>query len=590
MPCPQPQLLQQLLDETLPAAQQPALQAHLDSCASCQKALERLAAGGVTWDKAAQNLGAQSTHQEPALEDAVARLQNASTDPDQTRAEPAGATIPDELTFLQPSQKPGSIGRLDEFEILSVIGKGGFGIVLKAFDESLHRIVAIKVMAPQMAASGAARARFVREARAAAPIHHENVVTIHKVSPDGAKFPYLAMHFVSGVTLNEKIDKTGPLPVKEILRIGMQIADGLAAAHKQGLVHRDIKPGNILLENGVERVKITDFGLARTTDDASVTQSGTVAGTPMYMSPEQAAGDPIDHRSDLFSLGSVLYVMCTGRPPFRASTTLAVMKRVAEDTPTPVREINGDIPEWLAAIVTKLHAKKPADRFPDAKEVAEVLAQHLADMQAGRSVSVSGASVATSTVTPPAAPPVAPPQVGFLGTMARLLVMGWTMGAAAGLVFGVIASFSAFVEEKPARVIAGVFAAGMLITMAFGTLIFIVFGAARWALFPEKGRNLPPRGRTAPVVVGLLLITAAPAVYLAFYGVPGSHQQKGQLPVHPPFVPVFGGEGWRRLFNGQDLAGWKEQGDSRITNSEIALFPNGAIETLEKMPRHAPLP
>src|SRR5438552_486538 len=133
----------------------------------------------------------------------------------------------------------------------------------------------------------------------------------------------------------------------------MQSAEGLCAAHKQGLIHRDIKPGNILLENGVERVKITDFGLARTADDAAVTQSGTVAGTPMYMSPEQAAGENVDHRSDLFSLGSVLYVMCTGRAPFRASTTLAVMKRVAEDTPTPIQQINGEIPGWLSDVIAK---------------------------------------------------------------------------------------------------------------------------------------------------------------------------------------------------------------------------------------------
>src|SRR5207245_7566954 len=132
---------------------------------------------------------------------------------------------------------------------------------------------------------------------------------------------------IDGISLQEKLDKQGALGVKETLRIGMQVAEGLAAAHKQGLMHRDIKPANILLENGVERVKITDFGLARSVDDASVTQSGTVAGTPLYMSPEQAEGLALDHRSDLFSLGTVLYVMCTGRPPFRASGTMAVLKR-----------------------------------------------------------------------------------------------------------------------------------------------------------------------------------------------------------------------------------------------------------------------
>jgi serine/threonine-protein kinase len=135
------------------------------------------------------------------------------------------------------------------------------------------------------------------------------------------------------------------------------------------------------LENGVERVKITDFGLARVAADASLTQSGVVAGTPQYMSPEQAEGKPVDHRSDLFSLGSVLYAMCAGRAPFRAIGSMAILKRVCEETPTPIREINPEIPDWLAAIVAKLQAKDPAERYQTAAEVAEILGQHLAHLQ-----------------------------------------------------------------------------------------------------------------------------------------------------------------------------------------------------------------
>ncbi|HXG11366.1 MAG TPA: family 16 glycoside hydrolase [Gemmataceae bacterium] len=193
--------------------------------------------------------------------------------------------------------------------------------------------------------------------------------------------PYLVMEYVNGISLQDRLDQSGPLELKEVLRIGLQAACGLAAAHKQGLIHRDIKPANILLENGVQRVKITDFGLARAVDDASLTQSGVIAGTPQYMAPEQARGEPVDHRSDLFSLGSVLYAMCTGRAPFRASTTMAVLKRVCEESPRPIREINPDIPDWLCAIIEKLHAKDPADRFHSAGEVAELLAQHLAHLQ-----------------------------------------------------------------------------------------------------------------------------------------------------------------------------------------------------------------
>jgi formylglycine-generating enzyme required for sulfatase activity len=300
-----------------------------------------------------------------------------------TQVDSAAQRDDDPLSFLTPPTRPGSLGRLGHYEIQQVIGKGGFGTVLKAFDEKLHRIVAIKVLSPELSANGPARNRFIREARTAAAVAHEHVVTIHAVDEEHRP-PYLVMQLIDGVTLQEKIDKVGTLGLREVLRIGMQMAQGLDAAHKQGLVHRDIKPANILLENGVERVKITDFGLARAVDDASVTQSGTVAGTPMYMSPEQAEGLPPDQRSDLFSLGTVLYAMCTGHPPFRATGTMAVLKRVIEDKPRPIREINHDIPDWLCDIIAKLHAKKPEDRFQTAKEVAELLGQRLADVQAGR--------------------------------------------------------------------------------------------------------------------------------------------------------------------------------------------------------------
>jgi serine/threonine protein kinase len=297
----------------------------------------------------------------------------------ETQAEARGA-VDDDLAFLAPPVKPDHLGQLGHYDVLRVIGRGGFGIVLKAFDESLHRVVAIKVLSPAYAAIAAARKRFIREARANAAVKNEHIVAIYEVQAE-AQPPYLVMELIEGASLQDKLDMQGPLGVTEILRIGMQIAEGLAAAHKQGLVHRDIKPANILLENGVERVKITDFGLARAVDDASMTQSGTVAGTPMYMSPEQAEGLAVDSRSDLFSLGTVLYAMATGHPPFRASGTHAVLKRVIETTPRPIRESNAEVPDWLEAIIAKLHAKKPTDRFPTANEVAQALGQGLAHVQ-----------------------------------------------------------------------------------------------------------------------------------------------------------------------------------------------------------------
>src|SRR5262249_13675394 len=152
------------------------------------------------------------------------------------------------LDFLAPPSRPGSLGRLGHYEVLEVVGRGGMGIVLRAFDDKLHRVVAIKVLAPQVAASASARQRFVREARAVAAVTHDNVIDVHAVEDAGA-VPYLVMQYVHGATLQQKLDRTGPLPLKEILRIGLQTAAGLAAAHAQGLVHRDVKPANILLEN-----------------------------------------------------------------------------------------------------------------------------------------------------------------------------------------------------------------------------------------------------------------------------------------------------------------------------------------------------
>src|SRR5206468_4335883 len=179
-----------------------------------------------------------------------------------------------------------------------------------------------------------------------------------------------------------------------------QTALGLAAAHAQGLVHRDIKPANILLENGLERVKITDFGLARAVDDASLTQNGVVAGTPLYMAPEQARGEPVDHRADLFSLGSVLYAMATGSAPFRASGAVAVLQHICDDPARPVAELNRDIPDWLAAIITRLHAKDAAQRIQSAAEVAELLGKHLAQLQQP-GPTPSSAALSGSRLSPP---------------------------------------------------------------------------------------------------------------------------------------------------------------------------------------------
>jgi serine/threonine-protein kinase len=246
--------------------------------------------------------------------------------------------------------------------------------VLRAFDPKLRRLVAIKVLAPRLAASVLARQRFAREARAGAAIHNEHVVAFHDVGSFTDDWPYFVMEYVEGQSLEEKLERSGQLSLVEVLRIGQQVARGLAAAHAHGLVHRDVKPANILLENGVERVKLTDFGLARAVDsDLRLTQSSTVAGTLEYMAPEQYRGEPVDHGADLFSLGTVLYQLCTGQSPFRAAAAPATLKRVCEETPRSIRSINPSIPGWLEALIAKLHAKGPADRFGSAADVDDLL-------------------------------------------------------------------------------------------------------------------------------------------------------------------------------------------------------------------------
>jgi LSD1 subclass zinc finger protein len=287
---------------------------------------------------------------------------------------------PPDLYFLDPTDRPGLIGMLGGYEVSEVIGQGGMGVVLKAFDPTLHRMVAIKVMSPAVAGSTVARRRFTREAQAAGAVCHDHVVTVHSVA-EAERLPYLVMQYVAGESLQSRIDRAGPLEVLEVVRIGLQTAQGLAAAHAQGLIHRDIKPANLLLENGLARVKITDFGLARMVDDVALTQNGVLAGTPEYMAPEQARGEQIDARADLFSLGSVIYAMITGVPPFRGSTAVAVLRQVSDQPATSLRGLDSGIPVWLETLVNKLLAKNPADRIQSAAEVAELLEGYLAHLR-----------------------------------------------------------------------------------------------------------------------------------------------------------------------------------------------------------------
>ena len=404
------ELIDLFLRDSLSDAEQAAFESHLATCSLCRDALSDSAAEPELWDEAAEALsddaleplecGVSAPLWKDRAEDFDAELSDVESSrsinglSDQghgkkrTKNIQSGADTPHSivpaaqgvLNLLAPTDDPHKLGRLGTYEIAGVIGCGGMGVVLKGFDASLNRFVAIKVLAPHLASSGAARRRFAREAQAAAAVVHDNVVAIHGVAESNG-MPYLVMPYIRGESLQKRLDKRGPFAVAEILRVGMQVASGLAAAHAQGLVHRDIKPANILLEDGVERLRITDFGLARAADDASLTHSGVIAGTPQYMSPEQARGEVIDGRSDLFSLGSVLYALCTGRPPFRAETAYGVLHRLWQSDPRPIRDVNPEIPDWLAGVVMSLLQKSPNDRFDSAEAVARLMEQCLAHAQ-----------------------------------------------------------------------------------------------------------------------------------------------------------------------------------------------------------------
>ena len=360
-----------------------------------QPALEQLALGDSNWWSEAREVFADSGV--PASDQALDSWPRSTGGEDTPRCHTVGSAITVEiessmaadtpidcervsLDFLDAPSHPELLGRLGRYEIERVLGTGGMGVVLRAYDTDLHRVVAIKVLASHLANNSSARRRFAREAQAAAAVVHPNVVPIYNVESD-AKTPYIVMHYVAGQSLQRRVDVSGPLPIVDALRIAQQTAAGLSAAHAQGLVHRDVKPANILLEEQIDRVLLSDFGLARAVDDASLTKTGIVAGTPHYMSPEQSLGEAIDHRSDVFSLGGVLYFMLAGHPPFRASSAMAVLHRICQFPHRSLIDVNRDVPIEVSRLVDRLLSKKPNERVASAADAEKELAMLLNNLQ-----------------------------------------------------------------------------------------------------------------------------------------------------------------------------------------------------------------
>jgi hypothetical protein len=291
-----------------------------------------------------------------------------------------GALAPDEVAaVLAPAQAPDELGRLGGYRVLKKLGAGGMGVVFLAEDVALRRQVALKVMRPALAHHESARKRFLREARAVAAVEHENIVAVHQVGEERG-VPYLAMPLLKGSSLEERLRSGGALPPADVVSLGRQIALGLAAAHERGLVHRDVKPGNIWIEPDGGRAKLLDFGLARelipgrAADDEPLTELGTIIGTPAYLAPEQARGQAVDGRADLFSLGCVLYRMCTGRQPFNGDDPVALILAIATETPPRPSSVNPLVPRPLSELIMQLLAKDPTKRPFSAASVASRLA------------------------------------------------------------------------------------------------------------------------------------------------------------------------------------------------------------------------
>jgi hypothetical protein len=339
-----------------------------------------------------------------------------------------------ELTsFLAPPQAPDELGRLGGYRILEVLGRGGMGVVFRAEDTNLRRQLALKVLLPTLAAIEEARERFLREARTAAAVEHDNIVVIHQVSEDRG-VPFLAMPLLRGQSLDDRLKREGRLPLGDALRIGQEAAQGLAAAHKRGLIHRDIKPANLWLEEETGRVKVLDFGLARALNAGDqLTRQGSILGTPAYMSPEQAGSEPVDARTDLFSLGCVLYRMVTGQLPFQGKDAVSTLLSVSRDTPRAPSAVNPEVPPALSDFILKLLSKDPAGRPASAQEVSKALQALRTEPGGGDSATLRMASPVPQTdktsATPFAASPRPRRRWAWVAATAALLIGGGVVAA-----------------------------------------------------------------------------------------------------------------------------------------------------------------
>jgi len=274
--------------------------------------------------------------------------------------------------------------RVGKYEIQAELGRGGMGAVYRGYDEMLDRSVAVKVLAPHLVWEKEFVERFVREARAAAKLKHPNIVTIHDVGQEGGWY-YFVMEYLEGRTLTDLIQDRGPMGVEEALRVLRPLADALDYAHHRGLVHRDVKPGNVIVDPAGP-VTLTDFGIVRAAQETRLTATGTIVGTPEYMSPEQAKGLAVGAHSDQYSLAVVAYEMLSGQVPFEAESTLALLHKIAYDPPPPLHQARPDLPVEMEQVLVKALAKEPGDRYATVSAFVDALERASSAAKVGEAV------------------------------------------------------------------------------------------------------------------------------------------------------------------------------------------------------------
>jgi len=375
--CPDGATLQKFADGLLSAEKESAIEAHVDQCSSCQQVLQQFDLHVLSLPRPSQDAEQDST----VLAARLTELKAASSTGGSSFAE---NVILDLQPWLDKTTDEDGRRMVDEFELRECIGRGGMGIVFRALDTKLKRLVALKFMSPNLLTSENAQQRFFREAQAAAAIAHVNVVAVHSVNQFN-ELPYLVMELVPGETLAKRIERAR-LPIEQVIAIGKQISYGLAAAHAVGVQHRDIKPTNIMMDGNI--AKLSDFGLARVAASEVRTGTGTLVGTPEFIAPERIEPKlgPSDHRSDLFSLGAVLYTMATGKAPFTGDSVLETLKSICVDEPKPIADQIAGVPDWLVVLISRLLAKRPEERIQDSSDVVRILEQQAIAIDVGDAI------------------------------------------------------------------------------------------------------------------------------------------------------------------------------------------------------------